>query len=130
MSRHKNDANEEDKDFDVLPVEAYKDVLLDAIRSNDMIICVGETGSGKTTKLPQFLLDAGLCGDKMIAVTQPRRVAATSVAARVADERHGQLGDEVTRTAPPYCQLTDFAPRLDTPFVLMIALPHVRGFAT
>ena len=86
---------EEDRDEDVLPVEQYKHDILQAVRENPMVICVGETGSGKTTKLPQFLLDSGLAGDKMVAVTQPRRVAATSVAARVAEERHTRLGDEV-----------------------------------
>lgn len=94
MSRREEQL-EEDKDEDVLPVEQYSDDILQAVRENPMVICVGETGSGKTTKLPQFLLDSGLAGDKMVAVTQPRRVAATSVAARVAQERHTRLGDEV-----------------------------------
>lgn len=61
------------------------------------MILVGETGSGKTTQIPQFLLEAGLAGKGkgMIAVTQPRRVAALNVAQRVALERGVQLGAEV-----------------------------------
>ena len=61
-------------------------------------VVIGETGSGKTTQIPQLLLDAGLAGDSAIAVTQPRRVAAVSVARRVAFERDAVLGREVGYT--------------------------------
>lgn len=73
----------------VLPVWAGKDTIIARLRSHDTIVLVGETGSGKTTQVPQFLLQAGLvpsAGACMIAVTQPRRVAATSLARRVASE--------------------------------------------
>ncbi|CAI4583186.1 AIF_collapsed_G0031590.mRNA.1.CDS.1 [Saccharomyces cerevisiae] len=58
---------------------------------------MGETGSGKTTQLPQYLVEDGFTdqGKLQIAITQPRRVAATSVAARVADEMNVVLGKEV-----------------------------------
>ncbi|EQC41313.1 hypothetical protein SDRG_01288 [Saprolegnia diclina VS20] len=69
-----------------LPVGKYKDALLAAIAANQIIVCIGETGSGKTTQLPQFLLEAGYGATKRIAITQPRRVATTAVAKRVGEE--------------------------------------------
>ncbi|XP_028065249.1 pre-mRNA-splicing factor ATP-dependent RNA helicase DEAH10-like isoform X3 [Camellia sinensis] len=70
--------------------------LVEEVRSNNILIIVGETGSGKTTQLPQFLFNAGLCHDgKVVGITQPRRVAAVSVAKRVAEECGVQLGQRV-----------------------------------
>ncbi|AQZ18192.1 PRP2 (YNR011C) [Zygosaccharomyces parabailii] len=81
----------------LLPVYSYRNALLEAIREHQTLIVVGETGSGKTTQLPQYLLEDGYTkgGKLRIAVTQPRRVAATAVAARVADEMDVVLGKEV-----------------------------------
>ncbi|SCW00355.1 LAFE_0C02366g1_1 [Lachancea fermentati] len=80
-----------------LPVYRYRQQLLDAIKENQILIVVGETGSGKTTQLPQYLVEEGYTknGTLQIACTQPRRVAAMSVAARVADEMDVFLGKEV-----------------------------------
>jgi len=77
-----------------LPVKRYQELLLQAVRDNPCIIVVGETGSGKTTQIPQYLL-ADLSSGKKIACTQPRRVAAISVATRVASEMGVVLGQEV-----------------------------------
>ena len=114
-------------DFAVLPIEAHKDEILDAIRLHQFLIVLGETGSGKTTKIPQFVLDSNILGGsgcissgsssnsnssinssttnntnstsiRKIAITQPRRVAAINVAERVAAERGVRLGDEVGYT--------------------------------
>ena len=61
-----------------------------------MLIVEGETGSGKTTQIPQYLYESGWCKDgKKIGCTQPRRVAAMSVAARVSEEMEVKLGNEV-----------------------------------
>ena len=80
----------------LLPITRHKLSILYTIETTHFIIVVGETGSGKTTQIPQFLEKAGWCkGGKSIAITQPRRVAATSVAARVADEMRCKVGDEV-----------------------------------
>ncbi|KAI8022026.1 Pre-mRNA-splicing factor ATP-dependent RNA helicase DEAH10 [Camellia lanceoleosa] len=70
--------------------------LVEEVKSNDILIIVGETGSGKTTQLPQFLFNAGFCRDgKIIGITQPRRIAAVSVAKRVAEECGVELGQKV-----------------------------------
>lgn len=69
--------------------------LLNVIRENNVVIIVGETGSGKTTQLTQYLHEDGYSHYGMIGCTQPRRVAAMSVAKRVSDEMGTHLGEEV-----------------------------------
>jgi len=83
-----------------LPVYAFQKRLIETIRENQVVVIEGETGSGKTTQIPQFLVDAGFSnqGKTCTACTQPRRVAATSIAARVADEMDVELGYEVGYT--------------------------------
>lgn len=79
-----------------LPVFAVREELLDIIRENQVIIVEGETGSGKTTQLTQYLHEEGYTNYGIVGCTQPRRVAAVSVAQRVADEFNGGgLGAEV-----------------------------------
>ncbi|CAL9159030.1 unnamed protein product [Musa hybrid cultivar] len=79
-----------------LPIASVERRLVEEVRKNDTLIIVGETGSGKTTQLPQFLCNAGFCRDeKIIGVTQPRRVAAVTVAKRVAEECNVELGQKV-----------------------------------
>ena len=79
----------------VLPIEEYRDKLLESVTSSQCVIITGETGCGKTTQFPQYLYRGGLAKDGSIAVTQPRRVAAISVAHRVAFEMRAELGREV-----------------------------------
>jgi ATP-dependent helicase HrpB len=78
-----------------LPIWQIHSDIVGLLRSGNRLVLVAPTGSGKTTQVPQMLLDAGLAGDKKIIVLQPRRVAARTVAARVAWERQGRLGDEI-----------------------------------
>lgn len=78
-----------------LPIWGIHQGIVDSLTQGNRLVLVAPTGSGKTTQTPQMLLDAGLAGDKMIVVLQPRRVAARSVAARVAWERKVKLGAEV-----------------------------------
>ena len=80
---------------DSLPIEEYKDKLIHSVTSSQCVVITGETGCGKTTQLPQFLHSGVLDEDGAIAVTQPRRVAAISVAHRVAFEMRVKLGEEV-----------------------------------
>ena len=78
-----------------LPIYAYRDELLKAIEDFQVLVIVGETGSGKTTQLPQFLFEKGFTKTGRIGCTQPRRVAAMSVAKRVSEEMGVRLGHEV-----------------------------------
>ncbi len=78
-----------------LPIWQIHPQILETLRNGNRLVLVAPTGSGKTTQVPQMLLDAKLAGDRKIVVLQPRRVAARTVAARVAWERDGQLGQEV-----------------------------------
>lgn len=76
-----------------LPIREYRKKLVKAVEENDFLVVVGETGSGKTTQLPQYLHKAGYTSrGEMIGVTQPRRIAAISVATRVSEEMKCQLG--------------------------------------
>lgn len=78
-----------------LPISARVPDLISALEHHQVIIVVGATGSGKTTQLPKVALEMGRGGRRQIGVTQPRRIAATSVAARVARELECELGNEV-----------------------------------
>eukprot|EP01105_Mastigella_eilhardi_P022133 TRINITY_DN5427_c0_g1_i1.p1 TRINITY_DN5427_c0_g1~~TRINITY_DN5427_c0_g1_i1.p1 ORF type:complete len:1147 (-),score=286.91 TRINITY_DN5427_c0_g1_i1:12-2945(-) len=84
-----------------LPVFLEEQTIMEAITDNEVCIICGETGSGKTTQVPQFLYEAGYgcldCGETpgMIGITQPRRVAALSMAHRVATELNVEIGTQV-----------------------------------
>jgi len=84
-----------------LPIAAYKNNLLYLLENYQIVVVVGETGSGKSTQIPQYLLEAGYGENgsdgenKMICVTEPRRIAVTSLAARVAEESRVRLGARV-----------------------------------
>ncbi|KAI1270155.1 P-loop containing nucleoside triphosphate hydrolase protein [Xylariaceae sp. FL1019] len=79
-----------------LPIYKYRDEFIAALEQYQILVLVGETGSGKTTQLPQYLHEAGYTKDgRKVGCTQPRRVAAMSVAARVAEEMGVKVGNEV-----------------------------------
>ena len=78
-----------------LPIFKLRDQLVAAVAQNQCLVVIGETGSGKTTQMTQYLADAGYTSRGRIGCTQPRRVAATSVAKRVAEEVGCRLGEEV-----------------------------------
>lgn len=78
-----------------LPVYRLKSELIQAFKDNQVLVVIGETGSGKTTQMTQYMVDMGLTKRGMIGCTQPRRVAAVSVAKRVAEEYGCSLGEQV-----------------------------------
>ena len=79
-----------------LPIFKTRDAILHLVETRATIVLVGQTGCGKTTQVPQYLVEAGwTAGGRLVACTQPRRVAAMTVASRVADEMGVTLGAEV-----------------------------------
>ncbi|KAG9508555.1 Pre-mRNA-splicing factor ATP-dependent RNA helicase DHX16, partial [Fragariocoptes setiger] len=86
-----------------LPVYKFKDKIIELVRKHQVLVIEGETGCGKTTQIPQYLADAGFaefdkktnCATKRIGCTQPRRIAAMSVAARVAQEYNAKFDYKV-----------------------------------
>ena len=84
-------------DFDsscsALPIFPYRDAIIDAINEFQVLIVVGDTGSGKTTQLPKYLHEAK--PEAKVIITQPRRIAAISAATRVAQETNTRLGSLV-----------------------------------
>ncbi|XP_064629745.1 ATP-dependent RNA helicase DHX33-like [Lineus longissimus] len=81
-----------------LPIYPARSRLIHEVQKHSSVIVIGETGSGKTTQIPQYLLEANVHRNKIIACTQPRRVAAITVAQRVAEERGSELGKQVGYT--------------------------------
>jgi len=90
-----------------LPVSQRKDDLLAAIRDHQVVILAGETGSGKTTQLPKICLELGRGVRGLIGHTQPRRLAARSVAERIAEEVGTELGDTIGYTVRFTDQVSD-----------------------
>lgn len=78
-----------------LPIFSARRRLLQHVRRHETVVVLGHTGSGKSTQVPQYLLDCGLNLGSSIAITQPRRIAAVTVATRVAQERSVELGTTV-----------------------------------
>lgn len=81
-----------------LPIYKLRDDLIKAVTDNQILVVIGETGSGKTTQITQYLAECGFTNRGKIGCTQPRRVAAMSVAKRVAEEYGCRLGQEVGYT--------------------------------
>ncbi|MEH0146282.1 ATP-dependent RNA helicase HrpA [Corynebacterium sp. Q4381] len=78
-----------------LPVSARRDEIMDLMRDHQVVVIAGETGSGKTTQIPKMLLELGRGRRGMIGHTQPRRIAARTVAERIAEELGQQVGESI-----------------------------------
>ncbi|RUP51294.1 P-loop containing nucleoside triphosphate hydrolase protein, partial [Jimgerdemannia flammicorona] len=131
---------------EALPIYPYRDELVTAIRNNNLLVVIGETGSGKTTQIPQYVLD-DIPGLGRIGVTQPRRIAAITVAKRVSEEHGTPLGttvgytirfDDRTTSSTRLKYMTDGVllreatqdPRLSQYSVLVIDEAHERTLET
>ena len=131
-----------------LPIYKYKSELIQAIKDHPVIVVQADTGSGKSTQLTSYCMEAGFGeNDMRIACTQPRRVAAMSVAQRVADENHSRLGktvgysvrfeskqDETTvieyMTDGILCRMLLESPLLDRYSVVVLDEAHERSIGT
>src|SRR5450759_863870 len=78
-----------------LPIFELEYPLVAELKEHSRLIIQAPTGSGKSTQVPQILLDHGLLGEKQVVILQPRRLATRLLASRVATERNDRLGDEV-----------------------------------
>lgn len=110
-----------------LPVSARREELLETIRDNQVVVIAGETGSGKTTQIPKICLELGLGCEGMIGHTQPRRLAARNVAARIAEEMNTALGERVGYQVRFHDQVSDSTQvKLMTDGILLAETQHDR----
>ena len=110
-----------------LPVVEHREEIAEAIRDHQVVVIAGETGSGKTTQIPKICLELGLGVTGMIGHTQPRRIAARSVAARLADEMGEDLGDTVGYQVRFTSQVADHTRvKVMTDGILLSELRHDR----
>ncbi|MDC0610740.1 ATP-dependent RNA helicase HrpA [Vibrio sp.] len=112
---------------EILPVSQKKDDIAEAIANHQVVIVAGETGSGKTTQLPKICLELGLGRFGLIGHTQPRRLAARSVAARIAEETESQMGSAVGYKVRFTDQVSDQTQiKLMTDGILLAEIQHDR----
>ncbi|MEZ5508719.1 MAG: ATP-dependent RNA helicase HrpA [Gammaproteobacteria bacterium] len=110
-----------------LPVSQRRDDIVAAIRQHQVVIIAGETGSGKTTQIPKMCIEAGLGLTGFIGHTQPRRLAARSVAQRIADELKSPLGQQVGYKIRFQDQLGEHSLiKLMTDGILLAEIPNDR----
>lgn len=114
-------------DFPDLPISARRDEIAKAIEDNQVVVLAGETGSGKTTQLPKICLELGLGCKGLIGHTQPRRLAARTVAGRIAEELNTTLGERVGYQVRFHDQVGDNTQvKLMTDGILLAETKHDR----
>ncbi|MEF1221093.1 DEAD/DEAH box helicase, partial [Photobacterium damselae] len=112
---------------ELLPVSQKKDDIAEAIKHNQVVIVAGETGSGKTTQLPKICLELGRGVKGMIGHTQPRRLAARSVASRIAEELECEMGSYLGYKVRFNDQVSDRSQiKLMTDGILLAEIQHDR----
>ncbi|KAL9160773.1 hypothetical protein ABFS82_08G222900 [Erythranthe guttata] len=97
---------------DGLPIYAHRRDILKQIHCQQVTVLIGETGSGKSTQLVQFLADSGVSGPESIICTQPRKLSAISLAQRVKEESCGCYKDTSVTCYPSYSSVQDFEPKV------------------
>lgn len=108
-----------------LPVSQRREELLELVKHNQIVVVAGETGSGKTTQLPKICLELGYGVKGLIGHTQPRRLAARTVAARIAEELNTPLGNRVGYQVRFTDQITDQTQvKLMTDGILLASIQH------
>ncbi|EAR59486.1 ATP-dependent RNA helicase HrpA [Neptuniibacter caesariensis] len=119
--------NRDEIHYPDLPISARRDEITKAISENQVVVLAGETGSGKTTQLPKICLDLGLGCKGLIGHTQPRRLAARTVASRIAEELNTTLGDRVGYQVRFHDQVSDTTQvKLMTDGILLAETKHDR----
>lgn len=93
---------------DGLPIYGCRREILSLIFSSQVIVLIGETGSGKSTQLAQFLADSGFAAQKAVVCTQPRKIAANSLAQRVGEEANGCYPNSFVLSYPSYSPFQEF----------------------
>ncbi|WP_241826611.1 DEAD/DEAH box helicase, partial [Enterovibrio norvegicus] len=112
---------------ELLPVSQKKDDIAEAIANHQVVIVAGETGSGKTTQLPKICMELGLGVSGVIGHTQPRRLAARTVATRIAEELETELGKTVGYKVRFNDQVSDESRvKLMTDGILLAEIQHDR----
>ncbi|WP_420555312.1 ATP-dependent RNA helicase HrpA [Neptuniibacter marinus] len=117
----------QDIQYSDLPISARREEIAEAILNNQVIVLAGETGSGKTTQLPKICLELGLGCKGLIGHTQPRRLAARTVATRIAEELNTTLGERVGYQVRFHEQVNDSTQvKLMTDGILLAETKHDR----
>jgi len=127
QKRHQRQQSLPEINYPQLPVSEHKQTIAEAIQNNQVVIIAGETGSGKTTQIPKICMELGRGVSGLIGHTQPRRLAARSVANRIAEELGSEIGQQVGFKIRFSDQVSDSSYiKLMTDGILLTEMQHDR----